>query len=299
MSILVNKNTNVIIQGITGKEGQYHAKLMLDFGTKIVGGVTPGKGGQQVLGVPVFNSISELLSKIKITGKIATGIFVPVNAALSAVKEAADNGIKTAVLIAEGIPLSDVLRINSIARKNNMTLIGPNTPGLLSSDGCKIGILATQYIKQGNIGVISRSGTLTAEITQNLHKYGYGETSVIGIGGDPVIGTGFAKLIAKFFDDPMTDAVVMVGEVGGSLEEEAAEFIKTAPNKKPVVVFIAGQNVPEGKRFGHAGAIVQNGAGTAKGKIEALKSAGARIAGIPWEIGKILTELNISKKLYD
>ena len=298
MSILVNKNTNVIIQGITGKEGQYHAKLMLEFGTKIIGGVTPGKGGQEILGVPVFNSISELLLKVKPSGEIATGIFVPVSACYSAVKEAAENNIKLAVLIAEGIPLSDVLRINSTARKYGMTLIGPNTPGLLSADGCKIGILATQYIKQGNIGVISRSGTLTAEITQNLHQYGYGETSVIGIGGDPVIGTGFVKLVEKFFNDPKTEAVVMVGEVGGALEEEAAAFIKNAKNKKPVISFIAGQNVPEGKRFGHAGAIVQGNSGTAKGKIEALKAAGVHIAGIPWEIGKILVELKIPKTIY-
>ncbi|PKM92689.1 MAG: succinate--CoA ligase subunit alpha [Elusimicrobia bacterium HGW-Elusimicrobia-4] len=299
MSILINKNTNVIIQGITGKEGQYHTKLMLEFGTKIVGGVTPGKGGQEVLGVPVFNSISELMSKTGAKDNVASGIFAPTAASLSAVKEAIENNIKMIVLIAEGIPLSDVLRIVSLAKKNNVTLIGPNTPGLLSSDGCKIGILATQYIKKGNIGVVSRSGTLTAEITQNLHKSGYGETSVIGIGGDPVIGTGFATLLEKFFADNQTEAVVMVGEVGGTLEEEAAEFIKKSKNKKPVVAFVAGQNVPEGKRFGHAGAIVQNGVGTAKGKIEALKSAGVSIAGIPWEIGKILEKLKISKKIYE
>ena len=235
MSILVNKNTNVIIQGITGKEGQYHTKLMLDFGTKIIGGVTPGKGGQTVLGVPVFNSIRELISKTGIKDNLATGIFVPTASSLSAVKEAIENNIKMMVLIAEGIPISDVLRIVSLVKKNNVTLIGPNTPGLLSSDGCKIGILATQYITKGNVGVVSRSGTLTAEITQNLFNSGYGATSVIGIGGDPVLGTGFVPLLEKFFADDQTDAVVMVGEVGGTLEEEAAAFIKKSKNKKPII----------------------------------------------------------------
>lgn len=299
MSILINKNTNVIIQGITGKEGQYHSKLMLEFGTKIIGGVTPGKNGQKVLGLPVFGSVNELLITTGIKNNIASGIFVPTGAAYSAVKEAIESGIKMIVLIAEGIPLSDVLRIVSLAKRNGVVLIGPNTPGLLSSDGCKIGILATQYIKKGNIGVVSRSGTLTAEITQNLDKSGYGETSVIGIGGDPVIGTGFAALLERFFADEQTEAVVMVGEVGGTLEEEAADFIKKARNKKPVVAFVAGQNVPEGKRFGHAGAIVQNGAGTAKEKIKKLKDAGVYIADIPWKIGQILSDIKIPKKIYE
>lgn len=299
MSILVNRDTNVIIQGITGREGQYHTKLMLEFGTKIIGGVTPGKGGQNVLGVPVFNSISELISKTNVINNLATGIFVPGSASVKAVEEAIENKIKLIVLITEGIPLSDVLYIVSLAKKNNVTLIGPNTPGLLSTDGCKIGILATHYIRRGNIGVVSRSGTLTAEITQNLFKYDYGETSVIGIGGDPVVGTGFVPILEQFFADKETDAIVMVGEVGGSLEEEAAEYIKNSKHKKPVVAFVAGQNVPEGRRFGHAGAIIQNGTGSAESKITALKSAGVHIARVPWEIGSILSELNIPKKIYE
>lgn len=298
MSVLVDKDTRVIIQGMTGNEGRYHTRLMLDFGTRIAGGVTPGKGGQEVHGIKVFNSVRELIETTGLKDNTASALFVPVGAAYPALEEAIANGIKLVVAIAEGIPISDVLRMVSLAKRNGVTLIGPNTPGLLSSDGCKIGILATQYIKKGNIGVISRSGTLTAEITQNLHIAGYGETAVIGIGGDPVLGTGFAELLELFFRDDGTDAVVMVGEVGGSLEEAAAEFIHSAGSAKPVIAFIAGKNVPEGKRFGHAGAIVQGTASTAGSKIKTLKEAGAYIAEIPWQIGDILSDLKIPKKIH-
>lgn len=295
MSILVNKNTKVIIQGITGKEGVYHTKLMLEYGTNIIGGVTPGKGGQNVLGVPVYNTVKEIISKLNgNTENVATGIFVPAMSCLSAVKEAIDAEIKLVVVITEGVPLSDLLKMVSLARKNKVCLIGPNTPGLLTVDECKIGILATQYMRKGNIGVISRSGTLTAEICQNLLKEGYGQTSVIGIGGDPVTGTGFVELLEKFSDDEETAAVVMVGEVGGSLEEKAAEFILSTKYKKPVVAFIAGQNVPPGRKFGHAGAIIEGNVGSAKSKIDALTHAGVKVAKVPWEIGKILRSIGVN-----
>ncbi len=293
MSILINKNTKVIIQGITGKEGQYHAKLMLEYGTKIVAGVTPGKGGQSVLGVPVFNTVNEAIQNTAgstaIGGtNIAAGLFVPAKGCYEALKEAIDNGIKVVVLITEGIPLNDVLKLVSLAKRSGVTLIGPNTPGLLTADECKIGILSTHYVKKGSVGVISRSGTLTAEVCQNLTKQNIGQTTVIGIGGDPVIGTNFVDLLKLFEKDDKTKSIVIVGEVGGTLEEETAEFIRTSKYSKPVVAYIAGQNVPEGRRFGHAGAIVEGSTGTAKSKMDALKGAGVRVARVPWEIGKLL-----------
>lgn len=290
MSILVNKNTKVIVQGITGNEGQYHTKLMLDYGTNIVAGVTPGKGGQRVLGVNVFNSVKEALANTADgdASGFATALFVPSARCLAAVQEAIDNGIKIIVLITEGLPLNDILKIVSLARKNSVTLIGPNTPGILSVNECKIGILSTHYVKKGSVGVISRSGTLTAEVCQNLTKRNFGQTTVVGIGGDPVIGTNFVDLLKLFEKDDETEAVVIVGEVGGTLEEETAQFIKTTKYPKPVVAFIAGQNVPEGRRFGHAGAIVEGSMGSARSKMEALENAGVRVARVPWEIGNLL-----------
>jgi len=285
MSILINKNTRVLVSGMTGKEGTFHTKKMMDMGTNVVCGVTPGKGGTEHLGLPVYNSVKEALNKHEID---ACGIFVPAKFAISACNEAIDAGIKLVVVITEGISPHDSLKFISNAKRHGVILIGPNTPGLLTPQECKIGVLATEYIKKGNIGVISRSGTLTVEICYYLLKEGFGQSTVVGIGGDPVVGSTFRDIYKLFEDDDETEGIVIVGEIGGTMEEELAQYIKEAKNKKPTVAFIAGQNAPPGKRLGHAGAIIEGGMGSASSKVNALEEAGVKIARVPWEVGKLM-----------
>jgi len=281
MAIWANERTKVVVQGLTGKEGQFHAAKCREYGTKVVAGVTPGKGGQQVDGVPVFNTVAQAREA---TGCNASLVFVPPLGAADAVMEAADAGIELIVCISEGIPARDEVLLKRVLARTGARLIGPNCPGIISPGKAKLGIMPAHIHKQGTIGVVSRSGTLTYEAVDQLTKLGLGQTTCIGIGGDPVPGTSFIDCLAAFKDDPDTEAVVMIGEIGGSAEEEAAEFIK-AHFRKPVVAFIAGQTAPPGRRMGHAGAIISGGKGTAKEKMEALTKAGIHVAATPAEIG--------------
>lgn len=281
MSILIDDKTRVVVQGITGSEGTFHTTQMIEYGTHVVAGVTPGKGGQTHLGVPVFNTVAEA---VKETGADASGIFVPPPFAADAVMEAADAGVKVIVCISEGIPTLDMVKATTFLEGKDVHLVGPNCPGVITPGKCKIGIMPGFIHAPGKIGVISRSGTLTYEAVDQLTKEGLGQTTCIGLGGDPIVGTRFIDALRLFKDDPETEGVVMIGEIGGTDEEIAAEYIKKEVNK-PVVAFIAGRTAPPGKRMGHAGAIIAGGKGTAKEKIEALKSSGAVIADSPAEIG--------------
>lgn len=274
MSILVNQNTKVIVQGITGRDGSFHAKGMLEYGTKVVGGVTPGKGGQQIHGVPVFNSCREAVAA---TGANATVIYVPAKFAPAAIIEAKDAGIPLIIAITEGVPTNDMLEIYHDVRKKGFTLIGPNCPGVISPGQCKIGIMPGSIHKPGRVGVISRSGTLTYEIVYALTNLGIGQSTCVGIGGDPIVGSGPMDLLPLFEKDPDTDAMVVVGEIGGDEEERTAAFIKQHI-RKPVYAFIVGHTAPEGKRMGHAGAIVSGGTGTAGSKLKAFAHAGVPVA---------------------
>src|SRR5213080_4490353 len=281
MSILVNKNTRVICQGITGKVGQFHTRGCKEYGTQMVGGVTPGKAGETVEGLPVFDTVMQAVEK---TGADATMVFVPPAFTADAILEAVDAGIKTVVAITEGVPVIDMARVYPIVRRSKSVLIGPNCPGVITPGECKIGIMPGYIHKPGKVGVMSRSGTLTYETVHQLTLLGIGQSTCIGIGGDPVIGTGFVDVLRLFSDDLATDAIILIGEIGGAAEEEAAAFIK-AHVRKPVVAFIAGQTAPKGKRMGHAGAIIAGGRGTAAEKIEAFRAAGVRIAPSPAELG--------------
>ena len=296
MSILVNANTKVIVQGITGKQGAFHTEQMLAYGTKIVGGVTPGKGGQTLLGVPVFQTVAEAKAA---TGANASVIYVPPRFAADSILEAVDAGIEVVVCITEGIPILDMARVKHYLTGKKTRLIGPNCPGIITPDECKIGIMPGYIHRKGHVGVISRSGTLTYEAVKQLSDRGIGQSTVIGIGGDPIRGTGFLEALQAFEADADTFAVVMNGEIGGSGEEEAAEYIKNKMTK-PVAAFIGGQSAPPGKRMGHAGAIISGGKGTAAGKIEALRAAGVEVAITPDRIGdalvKILTERGLLEK---
>lgn len=287
MSILVNKDTKVIVQGFTGKEGSFHAEQCLAYGTKIVGGVTPNKGGQEHLGKPVFNTVKEAVST---TGATVSMIFVPPAFVADAVMEAADAGIELAVVITEGAPVRDMQAAKAYATKHGMKTIGPNCPGIITAEECKIGIMPGMIFKKGNIGLISKSGTLTYEGANQVVKEGFGISTAVGIGGDPIIGLSYKQLLPMFEADPETKAIVMIGEIGGDLEIQAAAFIKDNI-KKPVVAFIAGQTAPKGKRMGHAGAIVSGGAGTAAEKMAALEAAGVKVVVSPADIGKAVAEV--------
>lgn len=286
MSILINKSTRLIVQGITGRDGKFHTNKMLEYGTNIVGGVTPGKEGMDVLGVPIFNTVYGAVEKTQANTSI---IFVPPRFAAAAIMEAADAGIKLVICITEGIPTLDVVEAYRFVHMKGTMLIGPNCPGLMSPGECLAGILPGQIFKKGNIGVISRSGTLTYEIVYHLTANGMGQSSAVGMGGDPVVGLYFRELLEMFQNDPDTDAIVMIGEIGGNAEEQAAEYIKKHVSK-PVVGFIAGQSAPQGKQMGHAGAIISSGSGTAAEKIAALEAAGVSVAKEPSEIPGMLKE---------
>ena len=284
MSILVDKNTRLICQGITGKTGAFHARGCLDYGSQVVGGVTPGRGGQEVEGVPVFDSVHEAVEK---TGANASMIFVPAPFAADAVLEAADAGIALIACITEGIPAMDMIRVMRKLEGSSSRLIGPNCPGIITPGQCKIGIMPGYIHKPGGVGIISRSGTLTYEAVWQLTQRDIGQSTCIGIGGDPIIGTNFLDALELFEADPDTEAVVLIGEIGGTAEEEASEFIKEKM-KKPVAAFIAGQTAPKGKRMGHAGAIISGGQGTASEKFAALRKAGAAIVESPAQFGEVV-----------
>ncbi len=283
MSIFVNRNTRVLVQGITGKQGAFHTEKMLEYGTAIVGGVTPGKAGQEVLGVPVFNTVYDA---VKETGADASVIYVPPKFAADSILEAIDAGIRIIVCITEGIPVMDMARVKHYLDGSGSRLIGPNCPGIITPEECKIGIMPGYIHRRGHVGIISPAGTLTYEAVKQLSDRKIGQSTVVGIGGDPIRGTGFLDCLKAFEADPDTLAVVMNGEIGGSGEEEAAEYIKTM--SKPVAAFIGGQSAPPGKRMGHAGAIISGGKGTAAGKIAALREAGVEVAMTPDLIGESL-----------
>ncbi|MFN8368148.1 MAG: succinate--CoA ligase subunit alpha [Candidatus Kapaibacterium sp.] len=290
MSVLCNKKTKLIVQGITGSEGTFHTSQMLAYGTNVVGGVTPGKGGTMYGGkgedtftkqVPVFNSVADAVTK---TGANATCIFVPASMAADAILEAINAGVELIVCITEGIPVKDMTVVWSALSRSNSRLIGPNCPGLLTPGECKIGIMPGFIAAPGNVGIVSRSGTLTYEACQQLTDVGLGQSTCIGIGGDPIIGTRFTDAIKLFNEDPDTHAIIMIGEIGGTAEEEAAEFVKQHV-KKPVIGFIAGRTAPPGRRMGHAGAIISGGKGTAAAKVEAMKAAGIHVVDSPAHMG--------------
>lgn len=285
MAILIGKNTTALVQGITGSQGSYHTKLMLEYGTKIVAGVTPGKGGTEVHGVPVFDTVEEATSRFKANASI---IFVPAPSAKDAVLENIAAGFNPVVVITEGLPVKDEIQIMEVARLKGITIIGPNTPGIITPSECKLGIMPGHIFKQGKVGLVSRSGTLTYEIAASLTAAGLGQSTCLGVGGDPVVGLSFVEVLEMFRKDPETESIAMIGEIGGNAEEMAAEYIKNTKYPKPIAAYVAGRAAPPGKRMGHAGAIIMGRSGTAETKIEALKDAGVNLALKPGEIAKLL-----------
>ena len=286
MSVLINKDTRVVVQGITGRDGSFHAAKMKDYGTQVVAGTSPGKGGQEVDGIPVFNTVKEA---VEATGANTSIIFVPAPFAKDAMMEAADAGVKLIVCITEGIPVMDAVVAHQFIRMKGANLVGPNCPGLISPDLSMVGIMPTNIFKKGHTGIISRSGTLTYEVVQNLTSAGIGQSTAIGVGGDPVVGLYFEDMLQLFQDDPDTDSIVIIGEIGGDAEERAAQFIKEKVTK-PVVAFIDGREAPPGKQMGHAGAIITTGSGTAAEKIAAFKAAGVPVAMETCEIPVLLKD---------
>jgi succinyl-CoA synthetase alpha subunit len=287
LGIFVDKNTKALVQGITGAQGSFHTRLMLDFGTEIVAGVTPGKGGIQIHGVPVYDTAENALEEHVAN---ATVIFVPAPFAADAALEAIEAGLKTIVIITERIPVKDAIQIMAHARQHNATVIGPNTPGIITPAACKLGIMPAHVFSKGVVGMASRSGTLTYEIAAGLSAKGLGQSTCLGLGGDPVVGLSFVEVLKEFEKDESTKAVALIGEIGGNLEEEASEFLSKEGYEKPVAAFIAGRTAPPGKRMGHAGAIIMGGAGTAQNKIEALETAGVSVVDKPGDIARILAE---------
>ena len=287
MAILVGSDTKAIVQNITGSQGTFHTKLMLEYGTKIVGGTAPGKGGMQVEGMPVFDTVNEAVSK---TGANASIIFVPAPFARDAALEAISHGLNPIVLITEGIPIRDSMDIMARAKERGCVIVGPNTPGIITPGECKLGIMPAHVFKKGEVGLASRSGTLTYEIAASLTRAGLGQSTCLGLGGDPIVGLSFVDILEMFRKDPQTKSVALVGEIGGNAEELAAQYIKETKYPKPVAAYVAGRTAPPGKRMGHAGAIIMGKTGTAESKLEALKAAGVRVALKPGEIAKLLAK---------
>lgn len=288
MSVLVNKNSKVLVQGFTGTEGSFHATQMIEYGTNVVGGVTPGKGGSTHLEKPVFNTVADC---VKTTGADVSIIFVPPAFAADAIMEAAEAGIALVVCITEGIPVQDMVKVKNYLQGKNTRLIGPNCPGVITAGECKVGIMPGFVFKQGRIGIVSKSGTLTYEAADQVAKAGLGISTAIGIGGDPIIGTPTKEAVELLMNDPETDAIVMIGEIGGGMEAEAANWVKATGNKKPVVGFIAGQTAPPGRRMGHAGAIVGGADDTAAAKMKIMEECGIHVVSSPADIGKKMAEV--------
>jgi succinyl-CoA synthetase alpha subunit len=287
LGIIIDKNTRAIVQGITGAQGSFHTRLMTEYGTKIVAGTSPGKGGTRVNNVPVFDTLEEVQEKYSANASI---IFVPAPFAADAAFEAMVNGIKTVVVITEHIPIRDAISVMEYARQVGATIIGPNTPGIMTPGACKLGIMPFHIFKPGGIGMVSRSGTLTYEIAAGLSRKGLGQSTCLGLGGDPITGLNFIDALKMFANDPYTKAVALVGEIGGNLEELAASYIATEKYSKPVVAFVAGRSAPPGKRMGHAGAIVMGKAGTAENKIEVFRAAGVEVAEKPSDVAELLAK---------
>lgn len=288
MSVLVNKDSNIIVQGFTGKEGSFHAEQMIEYGTNVVGGVTPGKGGQEHLGKPVFNTVQEAVDKAKANTSI---IFVPPRFAPDAIMEAAAAGIKVIICITEGIAVQDMVKVKAYIEDKDVTLIGPNCPGVITPGEAKVGIMPGFVFKKGRIGVVSKSGTLTYEAADQIVKAGLGISTAIGIGGDPIVGTPTKEAVQMLMEDPDTDGIVMIGEIGGNYEALASEYIKSTGNKKPVVGFIAGQTAPKGRTMGHAGAIIGGEDDTAEAKMRIMASCGIHVVKSPADIGKTMKEV--------